>query len=99
VSEDYAKLRQSLIDAVTQAMHDYSADITQETSRIARSTASASVAAATPHVRIHVSNAGMQAVIRYPIFSNRAEDIDDRVAAAVFKVITANTQALTGSGN
>jgi small-conductance mechanosensitive channel len=98
VSEDYAKLRQSLIDAVTQAMHEYSADITEETSRIARSTASETVAAS-PHVRIHVNDGRMQAVIRYPIFSNRAEDIDDRVAAAVFKVITANTKALPEAGN
>jgi small-conductance mechanosensitive channel len=94
VSEDYAKLRQSLIDAITQAMGEFSADITQEISRIARSTASESVVAASPHVRIHVSNARMQAVIRYPILSDRAEDIDDRVAAAVFKVIAATPKAL-----
>jgi small-conductance mechanosensitive channel len=98
VSEDYAKLRQSLIDAVTQAMREYSADLTEETSRIARSTSSETVAAS-PHVRIHVNDGRMQAVIRYPIFSNRAEDIDDRVAAAVFKVITANTRALPAAGN
>ncbi len=98
VSEDYAKLRQSLIDAVTQAMQEYRADIAQETSRIAHSTASESVAAS-PHVRIHVNNGRMQAVIRYPILSNRAEDIDDRVAAAVFKVISANTKALPDAGN
>ena len=87
-SDDYTRLRQQLIDAVTASLNEFSADITQETSRIASSSVAGTVVSGSPHVRIQVTGGKVQATVRYPVFAGRAEDIGDRVAAAVFKVLS-----------
>ena len=87
---DYAVLKEKLLAAIGEAVKDYGEEIARQTREIEKSTASASVHAATPQVQMHLSGGRMEALIRYPVHLLHAAEIDERVAQAVLKVIAAN---------
>jgi hypothetical protein len=53
-----------------------------------------SMSDAAPQVQMHLADGHMQALIRYPVHLKHAAEIDERVSAAVLKVIAAATAGL-----
>jgi small-conductance mechanosensitive channel len=102
--DDYAALKEKLLAAVRNVASEYREEIVRQTKEIERTTATMSVNDAAPQVQMHLADGHMQALIRYPVHLKHAAEIDERVSAAVLKVIAAATagpdsgaQPLSGS--
>ena len=84
---DYAALKDQLLAAVNAVVGEYGEEIARQTREIGRTTASLSVNDATPQVQMHLADGHMEASIRYPVNLKHAGEIEERVAAALLKVI------------
>jgi small-conductance mechanosensitive channel len=85
--DDYAALKERLLTALTAVLSDYREEITRQTREIGRTTASLTVDDAIPQVQMHLADGHMQALVRYPVSLTHAAEIEERVSAAVLKVI------------
>ncbi len=84
---DYAALKEELLGAVNGVVNEYSEEIARQTREIGRTTASLSVSDATPQVQMHLADGHMEALIRYPVHLKHAGEMEERVSAALLKVI------------
>jgi len=84
---DYAALKVKLLAAVNAVVSEYGEEIARQTREIGRTTASLSVSEATPQVQMHLADGRMQALIRYPVNLKHANEIEERVSAALLQVI------------
>jgi small-conductance mechanosensitive channel len=89
VVDDYAALKEALLAAVRKVTSEYHEEIVRQTKEIERTTATLSVSEAAPQVQMHLADGHMQGLIRYPVHLEHAAEIDERVSAAVLKVIAA----------
>jgi small-conductance mechanosensitive channel len=89
VVDDYAALKEALLAAVRKITSEYHEEIARQTKEIERTTATLSVSQAASQVQLHLADGHMQALIRYPVHFEHAAEIDERVSAAVLKVIAA----------
>jgi small-conductance mechanosensitive channel len=87
--DDYAALKEALLAAVRKVTSEYHEEIARQTKEIERTTATLSVSEADSQVQMHLADGHMQALIRYPVHFEHAAEIDERVSAAVLKVIAA----------
>jgi small-conductance mechanosensitive channel len=87
--DDYAALKEALLAAVRKVTSEYHEEIVRQTKEIERTTATLSVSEAASQVQMHLADGHMQALIRYPVHFEHAAEIDERVSAAVLKVIAA----------
>ncbi|MDP8985903.1 MAG: mechanosensitive ion channel family protein, partial [Pseudomonadota bacterium] len=87
--DDYAALKQALLAAVHDVTSEYQDEIARQREEIQRTTATFAVTDAAPQVQMHLTDGRMQALIRYAVHLEHAADIDERVSAAVLKVIGA----------
>ena len=84
---DYAKIKQSLLDATVHALADYREEIDRETREIAATTMAAPETSAVPRVQLQFTPEKVQATIHYPVQLQHAAEIDERVSHAVYQVI------------
>jgi Mechanosensitive ion channel len=89
--DDYAALKEKLLAAVGNVASEYREEILRQAKEIERTTATMSMNDAIPQVQMHLADGHMQALIRYPVHLKHAAEIDERVSAAVLKVIAAAT--------
>jgi small-conductance mechanosensitive channel len=94
--DDYAALKEALLAAVNGVVGEYGEEIARQTREIGRSTASLSVKDATPQVQMHLVEGHMEALIRYPVNLKHAGEIEERVSAALLKVITSHPSTAPG---
>jgi len=92
--DDYAALKEKLLAAVGSVASEYREEIVRQTKEIERTTATVPANDAAPQVQMHLADGHMQALIRYPVHLKHAAEIDERVSAAVLKVIAAATAGL-----
>ncbi len=93
-ADDYSALKEQLLSAVDAVVVEYRDEISRQTKEIERTTASVSVDGLTAQVQLHLSNDGhMEALIRYPVHLQHATEIQERVSAAVLKVLAATRAA------
>jgi hypothetical protein len=90
---DYAALKLELLAAVNAVVGEYGEEIARQTREIGRTTASLSVNEATPQVQMHLADGRMQALIRYPVNLKHANEIEERVSAALLNVIAGQQRA------
>jgi small-conductance mechanosensitive channel len=83
---DYAAAKRKLAAAVANVLKDDRDEIIRQTREIQRATASNSSADAQPRVQLSFSTTGVDAHIRYPVHSQNAAEIDERVSQSVFSV-------------
>jgi small-conductance mechanosensitive channel len=93
-ADDYVVLKENLLTAVNAVVGEYRDEISRQTKEIERTTASVPIADLAPQVQLHLSNDGhMEALIRYPVHLQHATEIQERVSAAVLKVLAAKEPA------
>jgi small-conductance mechanosensitive channel len=90
---DYAALKFALLAAVNAVVSEYGEEIARQTREIGRTTASLSVNEATPQVQMHLADGRMQALIRYPVNLKHANEIEERVSAALLEVVAEHQPA------
>ena len=85
---DYAALKQRLLQAVEDVTQEYRGEIERQSKEIRNMSLSGVGADAEAHVQMHIVDGHMQAVIGYPVHSQHAADIDERVSQAVLAVLS-----------
>ena len=84
---DYHAVEQRLRTAVEGALRDYSKDLELQRRHMERSLGFVSIDSLAPGVRFRFTAAGLEAVLRFPVESGKAAEIDDRVAREVLRAI------------
>jgi small-conductance mechanosensitive channel len=85
---DYAALKQRLLEAVRAVTADYRGEIERQSKQIREMSLSETGAGAEAQVQMHIVDGHMQAQIGYPVHSQHAADIDERVSQAVLAVLS-----------
>jgi small-conductance mechanosensitive channel len=88
VVNDYAALKQRLLEAVRAVIEEYRGEIERQSKEIRDMSLSGGGADAEAHVQMHIVDGRMQALIGYPVHSQHAADIDERVSQAVLAVLS-----------
>jgi small-conductance mechanosensitive channel len=85
---DYVALKQRLLEAVRDVTKEYRSEIERQSRELRDMSLSGAGADAEAHVQMHIVDGHMQAVIGYPVHSQHAADIDERVSQAVLAVLS-----------
>jgi small-conductance mechanosensitive channel len=86
---DYAALKQRLLDAVRAVTAEYRGEIERQSKEIREMSLSGDGGDAAVQVQMHIVDGHMQAQIGYPVHSQLAADIDERVSQAVLAILSA----------
>ncbi|HTB88637.1 MAG TPA: hypothetical protein VK743_11815 [Steroidobacteraceae bacterium] len=86
---DYAALKQRLLEAVRDVTKEYRGEIERQSREIRDMSLSGAGADAEAQVQMRIVDGRMQALIGYPVHSQHAADIDERVSQAVLAVLSA----------
>jgi len=89
---DYAGLKQRLLEAVRAVTAEYRGEIELQSRKIRDLSLSEGGVAAEAQVQMHIVDGQMQAQIGYPVHSQHAADIDERVSQAVLAVLSATKE-------
>ena len=84
---DYAALKRRLLEAVKAVTQEYRGEIERQNKEIRQMSLSGGGGDAEVHVQMHIVDGHMQAQIGYPVHSQQAADIDERVSQAVLSVL------------
>ncbi len=86
---DYAALKLRLLEAVRTVTEEYRGEIERQRGEIREMSLSGGGGDTEVHVQMHIVDGHMQAQIGYPVHSQHAADIDERVSEAVLTVLSA----------
>jgi hypothetical protein len=86
---DYVALKHQLLDAVRKVTEEFRPEIERQSREMREMSLSGSGGDAQAHVQMHIVDGHMQAQIGYPVHSQNAADIDERVSQAVIAVLSA----------
>ena len=84
---DYAALKQRLLEAVRAVSAEYRGEIERQSRKMREMSLSDGGGAAEVQVQMHIVDGQMHALIRYPVHSQHAAEIDERVSQAVLAVL------------
>jgi hypothetical protein len=84
---DYAALKKQLLEAVRAVTEEYRGEIERQSREMREMSLSGGGGDARAHVQMHIVDGHMQAQLGYPVHSQHAADIDERVSQAVLAVI------------
>ena len=90
---DTAKIKDELLEAVTDVLKDYREDILRQTQEMQRTASASAASDAQPQVQLRFSAGGVEALVRYPVQLDRAAEIDERVSRELLNVISAHQPA------
>ena len=95
---DYRLAEQRLMRAVDGVFEDYRASIDRQHSEMAQNV-SLAVGQPRPESRLHLTESGLEMLVRYPVPLDRVAEVDDRIARALLEAIDSEPRlALAGSG-
>lgn len=83
---DYHRAQKRMIDAVNRVFEGYRGNLEQQHQRMER-TLNLPVDMPRPQNRLRFTQTGLEVVIRYPVTSEKAAEIDDRVTRALLDVM------------
>ncbi|HEY2462779.1 MAG TPA: hypothetical protein VGI32_01860 [Steroidobacteraceae bacterium] len=85
---DYVALKQRLLEAVRTVTAEFRSEIQRQSREIRGMSLSGGGVAAEAQVQMRILDGRMQALIGYPVHSQHAADIDERVSQAVLAVLS-----------
>jgi small-conductance mechanosensitive channel len=95
---DYRLAEQRLMRAVEGVFEDYRASIDRQHTEMAQNV-SLAVGQPRPESRLHLTESGLEMLVRYPVPLDRVAEVDDRIARALLEAIDSEPRlALAGSG-
>ena len=84
---DYRSAEKRLLQAVNQVFDDYREKMELQRRNMERALNTAGIRAFAPETHLHITPAGLEVVIRYPVELSTAAEIDDRVTRALIENI------------
>src|SRR5207253_5057296 len=98
-SDLYRVAEERLLGAVETVFADYREEIERQRRQMERTMSSTPINELCPKSRLRLTQAGLEAVIGFPVDLQRAAEIDDRVTREVLKAIDREPKLkLVGSG-
>jgi small-conductance mechanosensitive channel len=95
---DYRTAEQRLMRAVDGVFEEYRASIDRQHTEMAQNV-SLAVGQPRPESRLHLTESGLEMLVRYPVPLDRVAEVDDRIARALLEAIDSEPRlALAGSG-
>jgi small-conductance mechanosensitive channel/HPt (histidine-containing phosphotransfer) domain-containing protein len=85
-NSDYHSIEQRILSAVDVAFTDYQADFERQRRQL-ENLSSVSVNSLAPKVRLRLTPAGLEVLLRFPVELGKAEEIDDRVTREVLRAL------------
>ncbi|PYX82098.1 MAG: hypothetical protein DMG70_16455 [Acidobacteria bacterium] len=96
---DYRAVEERLLGAVETVFADYREEIERQRRQMERTLSSTPINELCPKSRLRLTQAGLEAVIGFPVDLQRAAEIDDRVTREVLKAIEREPRLkLVGTG-
>lgn len=93
---DYGDIRKKLLAGVNAALADYREEMENQ-NRSINDFAATSAKGLQPTMQAHFASSGLEVVIRFPVTSQHASEIDARVSQAVRKVLDRESKSSHGS--
>jgi small-conductance mechanosensitive channel len=90
---NYGALKDELTAAVVNVLKDYQEDMARQTREIQKAASTHAASEPEPQVQLRFSAEAVEAVVRYPVQSDRAAEIDERISRELLHVISAHTQS------
>jgi small-conductance mechanosensitive channel len=84
---NYRLVEQRLRAAVDAALSDYQQDFEQQRRQMERNLSFVSIGSLAPGIRFRLTPAGLEVVLRFPVESAKAAEIDDRVTRELLRTI------------
>jgi small-conductance mechanosensitive channel len=96
---NYREIERRLLDAVESVFNEYKDSLEQQRRRMQHSLSVVSDFAFRPQSRFHLTQAGLEVVIRYPLELDKAAEIDDKITRALLEAIERSPKLrLVGTG-
>jgi small-conductance mechanosensitive channel len=84
---DYRTVEQRMVAAVGAAFEGYEQEFERLRRRMEISLSSVSIRTLAPNVKLRLTSAGLEVLVRFPVESGRAREIDDRITREVVRAI------------
>lgn len=84
---DYRTAERRMLTAIDSAFKDYQKDLEDLRRQMSHSLTSITVGTLEPKVRFHLTSAGLEVLIRFPVALNKATEMDDRVTRELLHAI------------
>jgi small-conductance mechanosensitive channel len=84
---DYAAVEKRVEEAVEATFSDHRQEMERQQRQMERTLASTSVGTLQPRSRLHLTPSGLQVIIRFPVDSEHASEIDNRLTRELLKAI------------
>jgi small-conductance mechanosensitive channel len=95
---DWSVAEQRLMRAVDRVFEDYRASIDRQHTEMEQNV-SLAVGQPRPESRLHLTESGLEMLVRYPVPLDQVAEVDDRIARALLEAIDSEPRlALAGSG-
>jgi small-conductance mechanosensitive channel len=96
---NYQEVEKRLMDAVNSVFAEYKDAIERQRQGVERSLSTTSLKSFNPQSRLHLTQTGLEAVIRYPLELEKSSEIDDRITRALLDAIEREPKLkLVGTG-
>jgi small-conductance mechanosensitive channel len=84
---DYRVIQERITTAVDSALKDYRGEMERQMRQMERTLDAISSIELRPRTRLHITASGIEATVHYPVGSQSAVDIDDRVVREIYAAI------------
>jgi len=84
---DYHSIEQRILSAVDVAFKDYKAGFERQRRQLESNLSSVSVGSLAPRIRLRLTPAGLEVLLRFPVELQKAEEIDDRVTREILRAL------------
>ncbi len=81
--DDYAAVKERLLDAAHRVLKDYQDDLERQTRELRRTSASSEAEEARAQVQLRFSAGSIDATVRYPVPLQRAAEVEERMSRAL----------------
>lgn len=95
---DFALIKKSLVGAVEEVLGDYQKDIEHAYGEMEKTGILMSERGLRPRLELHLTTAGIEATIRYPVDFQHASDIDARVSRELLNTLERDSKLQTPAG-
>jgi small-conductance mechanosensitive channel len=96
---NYQEVEKRLTDAVDSVFSEYKEALESQRQRVEQSLATSTLKTFSPQSRLHLTQTGLEVVIRYPLELEKSSEIDDRITRALLDAIEREPKLkLVGTG-
>jgi small-conductance mechanosensitive channel len=96
---DYRLAEKRVMEAVNRVYEEFKDTVERQHTEVEQNVA-LSVSAPRPQARLHLTESGLEMLVRYPVPLDQAARVDDRMTRALLETIDAEPRLkLVGSGN